>query len=441
MKPDSIKRNLALASLDVASMSDDQLIQHIEACRENLVLMRGRHHQFNTCATLPIGLFLADVQDWTGIEPVEVAPIVSSASPISVGVTPQLTMLVEAIRGDDTAQNILSSEAPGDVKFTRLRELSGPVGEAAERYALIDGHWLATGFDLTDLYALELPEILMDRISKWVDSGTPSTVTGIDEDVQEIRIKVPEEHREAFDAGLAEARAHLEIKDERGLYQDMWAKGITRKAALELGFRLQAKGLLNDAEHIFEAEWSEFDAGLDGTGIPADELAERREARMSLSWRDAPPILGPPPSPPELPEGLPEEMMILIRASGITGPLMGMGRPAHADPIELSGMVASRGTYEGTARVAVGDYDFDLIQPGDVLVTSTHSEAYTGVSSRVGAIVTDTGGVLSHLSVISREMGIPSIVACHNATIAIKDGDRILVDAENGIVTILEPAD
>ena len=128
----------------------------------------------------------------------------------------------------------------------------------------------------------------------------------------------------------------------------------------------------------------------------------------------------------------------MMRALAITRPLIGLGQPMNVDAVELSGMVASRGTYEGTARVAVGDYDFSRIQRGDVLVTSTHSEAYTAVSSRVGAIVTDTGGVLSHLSVISREMSIPSIVACKDATIVIKDGDRILVDAENGVVTVLE---
>ncbi len=124
----------------------------------------------------------------------------------------------------------------------------------------------------------------------------------------------------------------------------------------------------------------------------------------------------------------------------MTGPLTAFGGPPGADLVELNGIVASRGTYEGVARVAICDYDFNLIQSGDVLVTSTHSEAYTGVSSRVGAIVTDTGGVLSHLAVIAREMSIPSIVACHNATVAVKDGDRILVDAENGVVTVLEPA-
>ena len=110
---------------------------------------------------------------------------------------------------------------------------------------------------------------------------------------------------------------------------------------------------------------------------------------------------------------------------------------APQDGEDLVGVTANKGQYEGTARVAVGDYPFDRIQTGDVLVTSTHSEAFNAVVQRLGAIVADTGGPLSHLSIVSREIGIPCVVTCKNATMLIKDGDRIRVDGESGRVTIL----
>ena len=78
------------------------------------------------------------------------------------------------------------------------------------------------------------------------------------------------------------------------------------------------------------------------------------------------------------------------------------------------------------------------IRPGDVLVTSSHSEAFNAVAWRVGAIVTDTGGILSHLAIVSRELGIPCIVACKNATTAIKEGAVVRVDGDAGKVVILD---
>ena len=112
--------------------------------------------------------------------------------------------------------------------------------------------------------------------------------------------------------------------------------------------------------------------------------------------------------------------------------------PVADDAPDLTGTAASKGTYEGRARIAVGAYRFDQIKPGDVLVTSTHSEAFNGVAGQVGAIVTDTGGILSHLSIVSRELGIPCVVACKNATAVIPEGAMIRVDGGTGEVTILD---
>jgi pyruvate,water dikinase len=222
------------------------------------------------------------------------------------------------------------------------------------------------------------------------------------------------------------------------MYNDVWANGITRKALLEAGHRLVDDGRLQDSEHFMEADWEEMQGIWDGSGSPsADVLAKRRETRMSLTFRDAPPFLGPPPSPPPAIEGLPPEVVRLNGDTGLVLRTMGFGA-SPTDVEDLTGTVASKGDYEGTARVVVGDYSFDRIQTGDVLVTSTHSEAFNAIVQKLGAIVADTGGPLSHLSIVSREIGIPCIVSCKNATVLMKDGDRVRLDGESGRVTILE---
>jgi pyruvate,water dikinase len=54
---------------------------------------------------------------------------------------------------------------------------------------------------------------------------------------------------------------------------------------------------------------------------------------------------------------------------------------------------------------------------------------------RVGALVCDAGGPMSHPAIIAREFGIPAVVGTESATTAFHDGERVVVDGTNGVVT------
>ncbi len=444
IKPDSIQINLARASVDVTQLSKAELLQHLSACRDGCIEMCRRHHTFNAAAMAPTAFLLADVAEWTDLLPEDALSLLDGATPISAGITPELERLAAAIRDDATATSlILSDTAPAEI-MAQLQAVTGAVGDAMQRFWFIDGHRLATGFDVSDKNAFELPQMLLENIRNSLEkgesgeSGSPDQIAQAEALARFVRNQVPPEHQATFDEELADARASIRIKDERGLYNDVWANGIARKALIEAGRRLVDQGSLHNSEHFMEADWEEMQAIWNGSGSPgADELAKRRETRMSLTFRDAPPFLGPPPSPPADVEGLPPEVMRLNSAMG--GVMASMGfRPPPQGGEDLVGTVASKGDYEGIARVVVGDYSFDRIQTGDILVTSTHSEAFNAIVQRLGAIIADTGGPLSHLSIVSREIGIPCIVTCKNATVLIKDGDRVRLDGETGRVTILE---
>jgi pyruvate,water dikinase len=103
----------------------------------------------------------------------------------------------------------------------------------------------------------------------------------------------------------------------------------------------------------------------------------------------------------------------------------------------LRGLAASAGVYEGPARRVAGPADFDRIQKGDVLVTEATSEAFNILLPLLGALVTDTGGLLSHPAIVSREYGIPGVVGTRDATERIPDGARVRVDGAAGEVTVL----
>jgi pyruvate,water dikinase len=115
------------------------------------------------------------------------------------------------------------------------------------------------------------------------------------------------------------------------------------------------------------------------------------------------------------------------------------GRREEAGARELQGVPASKGTYAGPARVVMGEEEFDRLQAGDVLVCPITSPVWSILFPKVGALVTDSGGVLSHPAIIAREYGIPAVVATGNATQVIQDGQQVIVEGEAGIVRVVDP--
>ncbi len=115
---------------------------------------------------------------------------------------------------------------------------------------------------------------------------------------------------------------------------------------------------------------------------------------------------------------------------------------AEIDPDlkEIQGLVVSKGkqpTYKGTAKIILGPDQVDKINQGEILVAPMTSPDFIVAMRKAGAIITDEGGMTCHAAIVSRELGIPCIVATRIATKVLKDGDKVEVDAENGIVRII----
>jgi pyruvate,water dikinase len=125
-----------------------------------------------------------------------------------------------------------------------------------------------------------------------------------------------------------------------------------------------------------------------------------------------------------------------MRAAGLAiGSLFGSSDAPH-DAEVIRGLAASGGVYEGPARRVGGPVDFDRIVKGDVLVTESTTEAFNILLPLLGAIVTDSGGLLSHSAIVAREYGIPGVVGTREATQRIADGSTVRVDGDAGEVTV-----
>ncbi len=105
----------------------------------------------------------------------------------------------------------------------------------------------------------------------------------------------------------------------------------------------------------------------------------------------------------------------------------------HSNTV-LTGTGASPGIVRGTARTVHDPDQFSVVRPGDVLVCRTTDPAWTPLFGVAAAVVTETGGMLSHAAIVAREYGIPAVLGVANALTRIKSGTTVVVDGTRGTV-------
>jgi phosphohistidine swiveling domain-containing protein len=188
-----------------------------------------------------------------------------------------------------------------------------------------------------------------------------------------------------------------------------------RRMLAELGRRLVAAGRIAVPEDVYWLRPDEIAGGP--VGDPVD-LAGRK-----AQWR------GRRRATP--PQALPQHTFVdrferWLPASG------------KQEGAVLHGTGASAGQVTATARVLSGPAEFGRLRPGEVLVASITTPAWTSLFTLAAAVVTDVGGPLSHSSIVAREYGIPAVLGTGVATRRIPDGARVRVDGDAGTVTLLD---
>ncbi|HEX6711846.1 MAG TPA: PEP-utilizing enzyme [Thermoleophilaceae bacterium] len=435
-KPESIAAHRAIQAVDPDALSDDELVDHLRRCRAHHIEMIYQHMRHTGAAIMPVGDLMVHVSQWADIPGGELLGLMRGTAPVSAGASEELGALVDALRADPAARELLESDRdPGEI-LHGLRTFDSDAGRALNAYLELVGYRLLDGFDISGRYALEMPDALVRSIRAALTA--PEQAEAMDpKRIAEVRERIPEEHRAEFDDLLGEASLMYRIRDERGVFSDIWASGLMRRAAMAGGRRLAEAGRIRDPEHFVDAGFEEMCALLGDAGEPsADELAARYEYRTTHSAKDAPPVLGDPPHPPPDPSGLPPGPRRVMMAAGTAiNALFGSSEAEHEETL-LRGIAASGGVYEGVARRVAGPDEFDRIVKGDVLVTESTTEAFNILLPLLGAIVTDAGGLLSHSAIVAREYGIPGVVGTREATQRIEDGATVRVDGDAGEVSL-----
>ncbi|MDT2005827.1 hypothetical protein FXW78_15650 [Rhodococcus opacus] len=102
----------------------------------------------------------------------------------------------------------------------------------------------------------------------------------------------------------------------------------------------------------------------------------------------------------------------------------------------LTGIGACPGTATGVARVVLDPSEAEQLEPGEILVAPETDPGWTPLFTTCSGIVVNVGSPLSHAAIVSRELGIPAVLAVDQATRRIKTGTLLTVDGTSGTVTI-----
>jgi pyruvate, water dikinase len=260
----------------------------------------------------------------------------------------------------------------------------------------------------------------------------------------EYRELLPDdEARAVFDEKLALSRLVFPYVEDHNFYIEHWSLSIFWRKIRRLGQVLADAGFWKDADDIFFVRRDElqqviFDYG-NGWGVGVEpmgpyywpaEIARRKKIIAALELKAPVPAMNEPPAVVTEP--------FTIMLYGITSEAVSGWLNAGADTGHLGGMAASPGVVEGIARVVGGAEDLDQVQQGDVLVTRITAPSWGPVFGRIAATVTDIGGMMSHAAIVCREYGLPAVTGVGSATTAIRTGQRVRVDGNNGTVTILD---
>ena len=218
------------------------------------------------------------------------------------------------------------------------------------------------------------------------------------------------------------AQQLVPVLEDHNLLADQRIAAASRRRWLAIGHFLQQRGATAFPDDVFFYRRSELVHALEqGATLPQDELAQRRALHELCRATPPPALLGMP---------LALEQPLSDRNEAERHPSESLG------PLVLRGAPASAGSYRGRARVVESFSDVSSLQGGDVLVCRSTTPPWTPYFAIIGALITNSGGILSHGAVVAREFGIPAVVGTRNATALIPDGATVTVDGTAGVVIV-----
>ena len=430
----------AWESFDLVGASRAELVAHLDDTWARL----QRVWELHFVTVLPVYLAISEWDElYRGLfpdsGPLDSYKLLEGMPNMTVEVGQELWQLSRRALATDEVRRVLedvpSSEVPaaleasaeGRAFLADLREYLDHYGRRADKWTITAPSWTE---DPTPAI-----ESLRD-FARRSDADAPGVMTqlasvGRERAIAEARERLagyPAAVVGQFEAMLSAAQKAVVLTEDHNFWIDNMTIHHFRAVLLACGARLAADGAVAAAEDVLMLVPEELRDALAEPGADLRAVVARRAATIERQAALQPPeVLGTMPSAPP-----PDDAFGRFVAKFFGAP------PAEAEAEgELRGAPGSAGRVRGTARIISSIAEAGRLQPGDILVAETTAPPWTPLFATVAAVVTDTGGVLSHCAVVAREYGIPAVVGTGAASRTIVDGQRIEVDGDAGVVRVL----
>ncbi|MGH8891600.1 MAG: PEP/pyruvate-binding domain-containing protein [Acidothermaceae bacterium] len=442
-RPQILEESARLRAVDIATMSDVELREHLDAA----VGLTGRgldtHFRLLPPYALTLYNLITACRDVLGWEFGRSLTLLSGTSIVTSEPTRALAA-VAALVADPVAVREVLEDAHDVVE--RLIAVDEKVGAAFEAWC--DTYaWRVLGEDPGAPTLAEQPgllaSLLRDELTRLSGSNVDvnnDRAFALDQ-ARAVLAKCSATDREQFEHALAAAMRAYPTREDSAVWGACHPAGLVRRALVEAGRRLVAHGSLDRAEDAKYLDIEILRAALGGRCDGLRELVAR--ARAERAWVAAHPgprFYGSPPGRSPDVRGLPAAARRMNEAMLWTESLQhNRPMPALADGT-LQGAPASAGRHTGPVRIVRHFHEFDRVRPGDVLVCRATDPSWSVLFGVVGAIVTEGGGALSHAAIVAREHGVPAVLAVDGATDRLLDGQLVTVDGTAGTVGVADLA-
>ena len=295
----------------------------------------------------------------------------------------------------------------------------------------------------------EMPEMVVSIVKELIESSNdPSEDDEVfqsyrNQRLDELQSGLSQEERKEFIHWFELAEQAYPLTEIHDYH--LWNVSLSnvRYDALEVGRRLVEAGYLerpDDTLYLYREELTAVLRGWPGKCGDLRELVKTRKTEHVVNLTLKPPVeLGtPPPEPPW--DVFPPVFAAAMKVFAKQVPLMETRQASPVTGIHegvITGTPGSSGTAEGPVRVIYTADQFHLVQAGDVLVCPFTTPSWTVLFPKVAALVTDSGGALSHAAIVAREYGLPSVVGTVSGTRDLQNGQRVRVDGTIGVVRVL----
>jgi len=428
-------------AFDLRGASLSQLMDHLETSVARVTRLMEMHFQIALPMLLAMSLYDELYADLFGGEDKFAAYTLLQGFPNkTVEAGHELWKLSRRAVASDTVRLVLEAEATADVipalqASDEGRAFLGSLQSYLEAYGKRANTW----FILSETPWIDDPTPVIRTLKDYVgqtdhdpDAETAALVAEREKRLAEIRAQLagyPEQVRGQFEFFLRAAQLSTALQEDHNFWIDYRSTYELRRVVMEVGRRFAAAGALDAQEDVLYLDYDEIKAA-------AADLANRKQqaavaehkAEMARFATIQPPFaLGsePPGPPPDSPVG---------RA---IGRFFGGPPQESPEPGTLKGNAGSKGVVRGTAKVIRSLAEAGKLRKGDILVAETTALAWTPLFATAAAVVTDTGGILSHCAVVAREYMIPAVVGVGMATHVIQDGMTLEVDGTAGTVRII----